>query len=71
MNYRFLLYSCLFFIGAFAYYKFNKWSLKDRDVIKNPDIYSKPQTKLQNFNSWAIICCLIIAALANFFKAIG
>lgn len=70
MNYRFLLYSCLFFIGAFIYYKFNKWSLEDRDGIKNPELYSKSQTKLQKFNSWVIIGCLLIAALVNFFKAI-
>lgn len=70
MNYRFLLYSCLFFIGAFVYYKFNKWTLEDRDGIKNADIYSKPQTNLQKFNSWAIIFCLIVAGIVNFFKAI-
>ncbi|AWK04510.1 hypothetical protein HYN56_09810 [Flavobacterium crocinum] len=71
MNYKYLLYSVLFLIGAFLYHKFNKWSLKDRDGNKNPDIYSKPQTNLQNFNSWAIIFCLVLASIIYFFKSIG
>ena len=71
MNYKFLVYSILFLAGAFLYYKFNKWSLKDRDGNKKPVIYSKPHTNLQNFNSWAIIFCLILASIIYFFKAIG
>lgn len=71
MNYRYLLFSILFLTGAFAYYKFNKWSLKSKDGNENPDIYSKPHTKLQNFNSWAVILYLVIASIAYFFKSIG
>lgn len=70
MNYKFLLYSFLFALAAFIYYKFNKWSLKDRNGIENPDVYSKPHTRLQIFNSWVIIIGFIIASIVYLFKAI-
>lgn len=34
MNYDFLLYSFLLAVVALVWYKFNKWSLKDRNGIK-------------------------------------
>lgn len=71
MNYRILVCSFLFIIGAIVYYKFNKWSLKDRDGNKNPDLYSRPQTNLQNFNSWVIIIGFVISAIICLFKAIN
>jgi len=71
MDYKFLLHSFLFAIASFAYFKFNKWSLKDRNGNENPDQYSKPQTNLQIFNSWVIIIGFAIASIIYFFKAIG
>jgi hypothetical protein len=71
MNYKFLLYSVLFSLAALVYYKFNKWSLKNRNGIEEPDLYSKPQTKLQIFNSWIIIVGFAIASIVYFFKAIS
>ncbi len=71
MNYEYLLYSFLFALGSFVYYKFNKWTLKDRNGIKNPDEYSKPSTIAQIINSWFVIIILIIASIVYFFKAIG
>lgn len=71
MNYRFLVYCFLFIIGAIDYYKLNKWSLEGRDGNKNPDLYSKPQTNLQNFNSWVIIIGFVIGAIICLFKSIN
>ncbi|HAH55939.1 MAG TPA: hypothetical protein DCM02_11835 [Flavobacterium sp.] len=71
MNYEFLLYSFLCILSAFIYYKFNKWSLKDRNGIENPDEYSKPATIVQIFYSWVIIIGFIIASVVYFFKALG
>jgi hypothetical protein len=71
MNYESLFYSFLFAVAAFAYYKFNKWSLRERNGNKTPDLYSKPQTNLQIFNSWIIVIGFGIASIVYFFKAIG
>jgi hypothetical protein len=71
MDYKFLLYSFLLAVGAYAYYKFNKWTLKGRNGNENPDIYSRPQTNLQIFKSWIIVIGFAIASIVYFFKAIG
>jgi hypothetical protein len=71
MNYKFLIYSFLYILAAFIYYKFNKWSLKDRNGINNPEVYSKPSTIVQIFYSWVIIIGFIVASIVYFFKAIG
>lgn len=71
MNYESYLYSFLFAFAAFAYYKFNKWSLRDRNGNKEPYLYSKPHTNLQIFNSWIIVIGFAIASIVYFFKAIG
>ena len=71
MNYEFLLYSLFYILAAFIYYKFNKWSLKERNGIKNPEEYSKPSTIVQIFYSWVIIIGFIVASIVYLFKAIG
>lgn len=71
MNYDFLLYSFLLAVVTLVWFKFNKWSLKDRNGIKNPDEYSKPSTNVQIFDSWVIIIGFMIASIVYFFKAIG
>jgi hypothetical protein len=71
MDYEFLLYSFLFAVAAFAYYKLNKWSLKGRNANEEPDLYSRPHTNLQIFNSWIIIIGFAITSLVYFFKSIG
>ncbi len=71
MDYKFLIYSILFAIAAFAYYKFNIWSLIEKDGNKEPDLYSKPHTNLQIFNSWIIVIGFAIASIVYFFKSIG
>jgi len=70
MNYESFLYGLLFLLGAVIYFIFNRWSLKNRDGNENPDLYSKSQTELQNFNSWVIILGFVIAAIVCFFKSI-
>lgn len=70
MDYKFLLYSLLFTLAAFAYYKFNKWSLIEKNGDKEPDLYSKPYTNLQIFNSWIIVIGFALASIVYFFKAI-
>ncbi len=71
MNYGYLFYSFLYALGSYLFYKFNKWSLKDRNGIENPDEYSKYGTMAQIFNSWLVIIMLIIASIVYLFKAIG
>lgn len=71
MDFKFLLYSFLFAVAAFAYYKLNKWSLKGRNGNEEPNLYSRPLTNLQIFKSWTIIIGFAIIAIVYFFKAIG
>jgi hypothetical protein len=71
MDYKILLYSFLFAIAAFTYYKFNKWSLKERNGNEEPDLYSRPHTNLQIFKSWIIVIGFAIASIIYFIKAIG
>ncbi|SNR84370.1 hypothetical protein SAMN04487979_12480 [Flavobacterium sp. ov086] len=70
MNYKFLLYSILLAVIAFAIYKYQRWWLNG---IKNnnPDTYYKPSIKLDVFKSWLIIIGFAIASIIYFFKAIG
>ena len=69
MNIKFLLYSIVLAIIAFAIFKYQRWWLNG---IKNnnPDTYYKPSIKLDVFKSWFFIICFIIASLVYFFKSI-
>ncbi len=69
MKYKSLLYSFLFAVAAFAFYKFHKLRLSDRK--QNSQEYYKPLTSLDTFRHWFIITAFGIASLFYFFKAIG
>lgn len=66
MNYN-LLYAILFSITSFGFFKLHKWWLKGR----NENEESKPFTYAGIFKHWLIIIGLALAAIVNFFKAIG
>ena len=69
MNYKYLLYSFLFALVTFAFYKFNKWWLNERK--QNSQLYYKPFTYLDTIRHWFIITGFGIASLVYFLKALG
>jgi predicted Co/Zn/Cd cation transporter (cation efflux family) len=62
-----LFYAVLFGITSFGFFKLHKWWLKER--IENEE--SKSFTCAGTFKHWLIIIGLAIAAIVNFFIAIG
>lgn len=67
MNYRFLLYSFLFALASFAFFKFYKWWL---NLTKKKGAFYDFDTNLKAFQDWIIIVGLAIASIVYFFKAI-
>lgn len=69
MNYKFLLYSFLLAIAAFAYYKFNKWWINVRKE-KGEGFY-KPDTYIGIVRNWIIIIGLVLASLVYLLESTG
>lgn len=61
-----LVYSILFGIAAFAYYKVHKYWLRARD--ENP-IFFKLNSKVGVFKNWFFIIALSITSVVLFFKS--
>ncbi len=68
MNYKFLLFSFLFGLGALSYYLLHKWWLNVREQKK--EAFYKQDTNLKKFQDWLIIIGFAIASIVYFFKAI-
>jgi hypothetical protein len=69
MNYKYLLYSFLFVLAAFAYYIFNKWRVNVRK--EKAEGFYKPDTYVGIVSNWIITIRFAIALIIYFFKAIG
>lgn len=67
MDYKNLLYSILFGILTFGYYKIHRWWLEGRD--ENPVFY-KRDTNIGTFKNWVIIIVLAITSVIFFFKSL-
>jgi len=67
MNYKYLLYSILFGILTFGYYKIHKWWLEGRE--ENP-IFYKRDTIIGTFKNWVIIIFLAMTSIVFFFKSL-
>ncbi len=67
MIYENLMYSVLFGLGSFAYYKIHKWWLNGRD--ENP-VFFKPSTTFGTIKNWIIIIALAITSIVFLFKSI-
>jgi hypothetical protein len=68
MDYRYLICSFSWIIGAFSFYNIHK--LWHKDVTEKDKLYSF-QIKSGNFRHWIIIIICVIAAINYLFKAIG
>lgn len=66
MDYISLIYSVLFAIVAYAYYKIHKWWLNGRD--ENP-IFFKPNTTIGTVKNWIIIISLVITSIVFLLKS--
>jgi len=67
MNYENLLYSVLFGLASFVYYKIFKWWINGK--AKKPADYNSLD-KLRKAKGWIIIVCLAITSIVYLFKSI-
>lgn len=67
MDYEYLYLAMLFGVGAFAYYKFNKWYIKN--LTKYPN-YNKFILKNKSISNWILIFILIILSVHFFLKSL-
>ena len=69
MDYKFLFYSILFVVGAFAYYILHKLWLNN--IKEKEGAFFKPDISLKSITDWIIIIGFAIASIIYFIKAIG
>lgn len=67
MIYKNLVYSILFGLASFVYYKIHRWWLKDRN--KNP-LFFKPMTTFGVVKNWFIIIALGITSIVFLLKSL-
>ena len=68
MDYKYLLHSFLYFLGAFLYYKIHKWWSNDP---KNKEETSVESLRFMIFfKNWSIIVILIFFSITSLIKCI-
>lgn len=67
MNYEQLLYSVLFGLASFVYYKIFRWWINGK--VEKATAYN-PLDKLRKVKGWVIIACLALTSIVYLLKAI-
>jgi hypothetical protein len=66
MYYKYLIFSILYLIGAFVYYKFHKWWLSVRR--EKEEVLNQSFKSVGIIKDWVIIIMLLIASVISFAK---